>query len=87
VRYLNPLPAQLGHLCKSFDRVLVPELNRGQLLMILRSQFLVDAKPLTKVRGQPFTISDITRGVRQIMAGEIPTLEQVTVDSGALGGG
>ena len=56
VRYMNPLPAGLGELLKKFDHVLVPELNSGQLVMILRSKFLIDAKPLNKVRGQPFTM-------------------------------
>jgi 2-oxoglutarate ferredoxin oxidoreductase subunit alpha len=74
VRYLNPLPARLGELCRGFKHVLVPELNLGQMLMLLRASFLVDAKPLTKVRGQPFTISDIRRGIKQIMAGETPSL-------------
>jgi 2-oxoglutarate ferredoxin oxidoreductase subunit alpha len=74
VRYLNPLPARLGELCRRFKHVLVPELNLGQLLMLLRARFLIDAKPLTKVRGQPFTISDIRRGVKQMLAGEAPSL-------------
>ncbi len=74
IRYLNPLPAKLGELLAQFDHILVPELNTGQLAMILRSTYLVDAKPLTKVRGQPFTIAEIRRGVRQIAAGESPRL-------------
>jgi 2-oxoglutarate ferredoxin oxidoreductase subunit alpha len=87
VRYLNPLPQRLGQLCKGFDYVIVPELNRGQLLMLLRSMFLVDAKPLTKVRGQPFTIGEIKRGVKQIIGGETPKLAAVKVDQGAVAGG
>jgi 2-oxoglutarate ferredoxin oxidoreductase subunit alpha len=87
VRYLNPLPQRLGQLCKAFERVLVPELNRGQLLMMLRASYLVDAKPLTKVRGQPFTISEIKRGVKQIIAGETPMLKSAAVETGAVAGG
>lgn len=87
VRYLNPLPKRLGELCRNFKHVLVPEMNRGQLLMLLRSMHLIDAKPLTKVRGQPFTINDIKRGIKQIAAGETPALAALNVDSGAVAGG
>ncbi len=86
VRYLNPLPKRLGDLCKKFQHVLVPELNLGQLLLILRGTYLVDAKPLSKVRGQPFTISEIRRGVKMILAGEDPMLQTTTVDPGAIVG-
>jgi 2-oxoglutarate ferredoxin oxidoreductase subunit alpha len=69
VRYLNPLPARLGEIMKSFRHVLVPELNLGQLRLLLRGKFLVDAKGLSKVRGQPFTIAEIVRGARDLLAG------------------
>ncbi len=69
VRYLNPLPKRLGELLKSFRHVLVPELNLGQLRMLVRSRYLVDAKGLNKVRGQPFAISEIVRGVESLLAG------------------
>lgn len=69
VRYLNPLPARLGEMMKSFRHVLVPELNLGQLRLLLRGRFLVDAKGLSKVRGQPFTIAEIVRGARALLAG------------------
>ncbi len=59
VRYLWPLPDNLGELLASFDRVLVPELNTGQFVNLLRSEYLVDAKALSKVSGQPFKISEI----------------------------
>jgi 2-oxoglutarate ferredoxin oxidoreductase subunit alpha len=87
VRYLNPLPKQLGELLKSFDNVLVPELNQGQFLMLIRSNYLVDAKPLSKTRGQPFTISEIKRGVKQILAGEKPMLIPAFVEAGTPAGG
>ncbi|HVT90945.1 MAG TPA: 2-oxoacid:acceptor oxidoreductase subunit alpha [Tepidisphaeraceae bacterium] len=87
VRYLNPLPKRLAELCRSFEHVLVPELNQGQFLMLLRSSYLVDAKPLSKVRGQPFTIGDIKRGIKQIMAGETPMLAPLSADAGVLAGG
>jgi 2-oxoglutarate ferredoxin oxidoreductase subunit alpha len=88
LRYLNPLPSKLGELMKGFDHVLVPEMNLGQLRMILRARFLVDAKGLNKVRGQPFTIGEIVRGVKAVMSGEVPTLDiPVAEDDDAPAGG
>jgi hypothetical protein len=67
--------------------VLLPEMNTGQLLMLLRSMYLVDIKPLTKVRGQPFTITEIKRGIKQILAGETPMLAPIPLDTAAAAGG
>ncbi len=57
--HLNPLPANLGEVLGRFERVLVPELNMGQLVRILRAEFLVDAQPVSKVMGQPFTAAEL----------------------------
>ncbi|NBO63620.1 MAG: 2-oxoacid:acceptor oxidoreductase subunit alpha [Acidobacteria bacterium] len=54
LRYLNPFPSNLGAVLKRFDRVIIPELNLGQLAMLVRAQFLVDAVSYTKVKGKPF---------------------------------
>src|SRR3546814_10298062 len=59
IRHVWPLPGNLGDLLKSYDKVIVPEMNTGQLKTVLRDQFLVDARPLNKVSGQPFTIAEI----------------------------
>ena len=59
LRYLNPFPKNLGTLLKGFQKVVVPELNNGQLVRILRSEFLVDAIPLTKIQGKPFLAAEI----------------------------
>jgi 2-oxoglutarate/2-oxoacid ferredoxin oxidoreductase subunit alpha len=67
VRYLNPLPSRLGEILKSFRHVLVPELNLGQLRLLLRSKFLIDVQGLNKVRGQPFTIAEITGRIREML--------------------
>jgi 2-oxoglutarate ferredoxin oxidoreductase subunit alpha len=75
VRYMNPLPQQLGGLMKEFDHVLVPEMNLGQFRMLLRDRFLVDAKGLNKVKGQPFTINEIMRGVRALLEGRVGDYE------------
>ena len=67
VRYLNPFPRNLGELLKSFDRVLVPELNNGQLVKMIRSQYLVPAESLPKIQGQPFKIAELEEKIRQVM--------------------
>jgi len=63
LRHIWPLPANLGDLLASFDHVLVPEMNTGQLKTVLRDQFLVDARPLNKVSGQPFRIAEIEAAI------------------------
>jgi 2-oxoglutarate ferredoxin oxidoreductase subunit alpha len=69
------MPARLGDLMKGFKHVLVPELNLGQFRTLLRNRFLVDAKGLNKVKGQPFTINEIVRGVRAILNGRVGLME------------
>jgi 2-oxoglutarate ferredoxin oxidoreductase subunit alpha len=59
LRYLNPLPRNLGDVIRGFKHILVPELNMGQLRMILRAKYLVDAKGLNKVQGKPFSVAEI----------------------------
>jgi 2-oxoglutarate ferredoxin oxidoreductase subunit alpha len=63
LRYLNPFPRNLGELLKGFDQVLVPEMNAGQLVTILRSTFLIAAEGLNKVTGKPFKSSEIVDAV------------------------
>jgi 2-oxoglutarate ferredoxin oxidoreductase subunit alpha len=63
IRHIWPLPRNLGELLRSYDHVLVPEMNTGQLKTVLRDQFLVDAKPLNKVSGQPFRIVEIEAAI------------------------
>ncbi|MGN6269300.1 MAG: 2-oxoacid:acceptor oxidoreductase subunit alpha [Sphingomonas sp.] len=63
LRHIWPMPANLGALLERFDNVLVPEMNTGQLKTVLRDQFLVDARPLTKVSGQPFRIAEIEAAI------------------------
>ena len=59
VRYLNPFPANLGGLLESYDSIIVPEMNAGQLKTVLRDRYLIDAKPLNKVSGLPFKIQEV----------------------------
>ena len=64
VRHIWPLPSNLGDLLKSYEKVIIPEMNTGQFKTLVRDQFLIDAKPLNKTSGQPFTISEITRAIK-----------------------
>ncbi len=59
LRYLNPMPRNTGEVLKRFKKVLIPELNAGQLRMLLRAEFLVDAVGLNKIQGRPFLVSEI----------------------------
>lgn len=68
VRHVWPLPENLGELLKSYDQVLVPEMNTGQFKTVLRDQYLVDAKPLNKTSGQPFTIAEIEAAIAAVLA-------------------
>ncbi|HET9443308.1 MAG TPA: 2-oxoglutarate ferredoxin oxidoreductase subunit alpha, partial [Acidimicrobiales bacterium] len=61
--HLNPFPANLGEVLSRYDKVLVPEMNLGQLAAMVRAQFLVDARPITKVQGQRFLFSEIEAAV------------------------
>src|SRR6266581_2221034 len=64
VRYLSPFPRNLGELLKRYDRVLVPEMNNGQLVKLLRAEYLVDAEGFSKVTGKPFRVTDIVQRIR-----------------------
>ena len=59
LRHLNPLPSNTGEVLGAYDRVLVPEMNSGQLAQILRARYLVDVESLTKVQGQPLFSGEI----------------------------
>jgi 2-oxoglutarate ferredoxin oxidoreductase subunit alpha len=59
LRHLSPLPTNVGDVLRSFERVLVPELNSGHLAMLLRSRFLVDIESFTKIQGQPLYASEM----------------------------
>src|SRR5882762_3661972 len=64
LRYLNPFPSNLGDLLKRFDRVLVPEMNTGQLVQLLRAAYLVPAEGLNKVEGKPFKVAELSAASR-----------------------
>lgn len=63
LRYMNPMPKNLGELLGRFKRVLIPELNTGQLRLLIRARFLVDAKGLNKVQGKPFLVEELEQAI------------------------
>jgi 2-oxoglutarate ferredoxin oxidoreductase subunit alpha len=67
LRHLNPLPRNLGDIIKRYDKVLVPEMNLGQLILVLRAKFLVDAIGYNKVQGQPFKQHEIEAKIEEIL--------------------
>jgi 2-oxoglutarate ferredoxin oxidoreductase subunit alpha len=67
LRYLNPFPSNLGEVLASFEHVLLPEMNLGQLALLLRARYLKDIQSLTKVQGQPFTRQEILEKIQQIL--------------------
>ncbi len=67
LRYLNPLPPNLGELLARFDRVLVPEMNNGQLATLLRDKLDLRPESFTKVSGQPFLISELTHKIESML--------------------
>jgi 2-oxoglutarate/2-oxoacid ferredoxin oxidoreductase subunit alpha len=67
LRHIWPLPRNLGDLLKRYEKIIVPEMNTGQLKTVLRDQYLVDARPLTKVSGQPFRIAEIEAAIEKAL--------------------
>jgi 2-oxoglutarate ferredoxin oxidoreductase subunit alpha len=67
LRHLNPFPANTEKVLRSYRRVLIPEVNLGQLLMLIRAQFLIDAEGYDRVRGKPFTIAEIAGQAERIL--------------------
>lgn len=69
LRYLNPFPKNLGDIISHFNQVLIPELNLGQLRLLIRAKFLVDAQGLSKVQGTPFKVSEILAKCEELLEG------------------
>jgi 2-oxoglutarate ferredoxin oxidoreductase subunit alpha len=68
ITHLNPLPPGLGDVLRRYQRVLVPEMNLGQLTKVLRAEFLVDATCISKVQGQPFTGAELAARILSTLA-------------------
>jgi 2-oxoglutarate ferredoxin oxidoreductase subunit alpha len=69
LRYLNPFPANTGDVLKAYKRVLIPEVNLGQLLMLIRARYLIDAIGYNRVRGKPFRIAELEAEAERVLAG------------------
>jgi 2-oxoglutarate ferredoxin oxidoreductase subunit alpha len=67
LRYLNPFPRNLGDVLRSYDRVLIPEMNLGQLLKLVRAEFLVDAAGYNHVRGLPFRSDELAQAIEALL--------------------
>jgi len=78
LRHLNPFPANTGAVLGSFRKVLVAELNRGQLNMLIRARFLTDTVTYNKVQGQPFMVHEVFEAIGRALAGE-PTQPEIEV--------
>ncbi len=68
LRYLNPFPRNLKEVIGKFKHVLIPELNLGQLRLLIRSEFLVDAHGLNKIKGKPFLVSEVVAKIEELLA-------------------
>jgi 2-oxoglutarate ferredoxin oxidoreductase subunit alpha len=67
LRHLNPLPPDLGHILREYRKVLVPEINSGQLVRVLRAEYLVDAVGFNRVRGLPLASEEIYEAINQLL--------------------
>ncbi len=67
LRHLNPFPKNLGEVLKRFEKVIIPELNLGQLAMLVRAQFLVDAVSYSQVKGKPFKVSSLVNKIKEYL--------------------
>jgi len=67
LRHLNPFPANTGEVLRAYDRVLVPEMNLGQLRMLVRAKYLVDAQGYNQVRGLPFKATELADQIRELL--------------------
>ena len=67
LRWINPFPKDLGEKLIKFKHILIPEINYGQLIKIIRAEFLVDAQGLNQVRGKPISSSDIQDAANKLI--------------------
>jgi 2-oxoglutarate ferredoxin oxidoreductase subunit alpha len=75
LRHLNPLPANTGDVVRRYARVLIPEMNLGQLALLIRGRFLVDAISFTRVRGMPFKSEELADAIRDVIDSGVEEVE------------
>ncbi len=69
LRYINPFPANLGEVLKKFKRILIPELNLGQLALLIRNEYLKEVIQYNKYQGQPFKVAEIQNKLMEVLGG------------------
>jgi 2-oxoglutarate ferredoxin oxidoreductase subunit alpha len=67
LRHMNPFPRNLGELLQKYPKVLVPELNRGQLVRLIRAEFMIPAEGFSKMQGQPFITAEIEDKITEML--------------------
>jgi 2-oxoglutarate ferredoxin oxidoreductase subunit alpha len=72
LRHLNPFPADLGDILRRYDKVVIPEMNLGQLALLIRGKYLVDAISVTQVRGLPFKADELAGQLRAVIEQAAP---------------
>jgi 2-oxoglutarate ferredoxin oxidoreductase subunit alpha len=68
LRHLNPFPENTGEVLRNYERVIVPEMNLGQLTMLLRAKYLVDVMGFNKVQGLPFSVGELETAINDVIA-------------------
>ena len=86
LEHLNPWPSNIGDVLRSFDRVLVPEMNTGQLAQLLRAKFLVDVESFTKVKGQPLFAAEVKQQIAERVGSAGVTSGAILADAHLAGG-
>ncbi len=86
LRYLNPFPGNLEQVLRSYKHVLIPELNTGQLSLLVRGKFVIDAVPFNKISGQPFKIAEIEGKIDEVLGRSGPYEIEFGQGAGLTGG-
>ncbi|MDG2164924.1 MAG: 2-oxoacid:acceptor oxidoreductase subunit alpha [Flavobacteriales bacterium] len=67
IKYIQPMPKNLGQILSNYDKILIPEMNNGQLIKLIRDKYLVDAQPLNKIKGMPFEAQEIKSAILNML--------------------
>ena len=67
IKYIHPMPKNLGQILSNYDKILIPEMNNGQLIKLIRDRYLVDAQPLNKIKGMPFEAQEIKSAILNML--------------------
>ena len=67
IKYIQPMPKNLGQILSNYDKILIPEMNNGQLIKLIRDRYLVDAQPLNKIKGMPFEAQEIKSAILNML--------------------